>query len=351
MIAPVLHVPVDLVNPYNRLLAEGLAAAGCQCELWADPPSGPNPRKLLTRLRDAKLVHWHWLQRFYQGRRWWTFLARSGLFISVMWELRARRIPQVITIHNLLPHEREFEAFHRRMARVIGNCVDRLVVHDEHVVDAVTGLYGARQKLRVIPHPDYHSPRSNETQTALRVKWRLTGFPRWVIAFGGIRRYKQIERVIESANRLSENGIGLIVAGPCPDSGYERQLRRAERGVQVRWELRRLESEELSELLLATDAAVMLYAEGLTSGAAHLCLSHGRPIVTSNSLAFREMICRRLATCVDGDRPQQLVVAIRRALDGADDEWRKAVRAFRDERSPTIVGRQLAAEYFAVLSH
>lgn len=345
-----IHLPASTVNPYNRLLASSLDSAGIQCDLWLDATKRKNPRRLLTRLRASDLVHWHWLQSFYQGRGWITFGARSVLFASVMAELRARSIPQVVTVHNLLPHERAFEPWHRRMAKVVGRLADRLIVHHTNAIEPVASLYGARQKIVVIPHPDYGDPvETGLSRDELRRKWGMVGFANWAIVFGGVRRYKQIERVVAAAHELAQCGIGIVVAGVCSEASYESELKALEVAGVVRWHLRRLDESELSELLRASDVALMPYADSLTSGAAHLAVGHGLPIVCSEALAFGEFIERRLASTTDFASSREAASVVAALLAGGSSERQTQIAAFRSERSIERVGAMLANLYGQLL--
>ncbi len=346
-----LHVPAESVNPYNRLLREALSAAGVGCELWTDPPRRGNPRELLPRLRRADLVHWHWLQSLYQGSTRIRFLFRLVLFASLMLELRVRRIPQVVTVHNLVPHEREFDTLHRLACRVIGGLADRLLVHSPQAVDLVARLYGGGDKIRILPHIDYEDPVVTASQSELRSRWGLTEKPHWAIAFGGIRPYKGIHLAVRAARALGREGFGLIVAGPCPDRTYANDLLETAGESRVLFVLRQLEQRELSELLLASDVALMPHQLSLTSGTAQLALAHGLPIVATESPAFRELADRGLAMLCDFADPDALVGSIVRASGIRSPQWKASVEDYRRERSPAVIGPRLAEIYAELSPH
>ena len=338
----IIHLPAYHLNPYNRLLADGLAAIGMPCVLWFDPLKKKNPRHLLDQLRSASLVHWHWLHSFYQASTPIRFIARSTLFVSVMAELRLRRIPQVVTVHNLLPHERQLESYHRFTNRLIGTLADRLLVHHSSGIDAATDFYGNRHKFRVVPHPDYGLADVSMSQDELRSKWGLNEFDHWTIVFGGIRRYKRIERAAAAAGILAERGIGLLIAGPCPDETYADELKRVA-GSKAKFLIRQLSTEELDELILASDAVLMPYGESLTSGAAHLAVSRGRPIISTDALAFEEFISRGLAVVANFDSPLSTANVVEQCISMILN--RSEIERFRDERHPVVVGKLLAAVY------
>jgi glycosyltransferase involved in cell wall biosynthesis len=346
-----VHVQADRVNPYSRLLAAALRPFGVECDLWCDPPIRGNPRQLLPRLRRTGLVHWQWTHDLYQARDTVKFVIREALFASVMAELRWRGIPQVVTVHNLLPHEHAHAALHRCMFLTMGALADRLIVHHSDAIEPVAALYGHRAKIRVVPMMDYGEPLSRGSRETLRQKWGLEAKSRWAILFGAIRRYKRIELVLRAARQLEENGIGLVVVGNCRDARYGGEIEALTRGRATVLIPGSLSDEELSELLSASDATVMLYdAKSLTSSAAHLALSHGLPIVAADALAFRDMARRGLVTTCNPEDTVDLVSAVARAVAMRTPEWLAKVRDYRRDCSLPVVGRRLA-EIYADVAH
>jgi len=338
----VIHLPAYTVNPYNRLLAEALAKCGLSCELWEYPPQGGNPRQLLKRLRKADLVHWHWLHSFYQGRRRLSFVFRSVLFASVMAELRIRGVPQVVTMHNLLPHEAKHKTWHRRMARVIGCLADRLLVHHRTSIEPVCAVYGGRHKIRVTPLPHYGETRVAMTPEQLRNKWELRGYDKWAIMFGGIRKYKRLELAVDAAREFSARGIGILIAGKCPDVAYVNSLEKRGLG-RVRFLFRELTDSELDELIVASSVVLLPYSESLTSAAAHLAASRGRPMVCATSVAFAEFIERGFAIEAKCDNPALFAEAALRAI--AHPPTPAMIKDFQDAHNTGVVGTSILKVY------
>lgn len=341
----VTHVPANLINPYNRLLAASVESEEVHCRLWSDPPRGGNPRKLLRELRSVDLVHWHWLQSFYRGKNRGSVIARGLLFLSVQMELRLRGIPQVLTVHNLMPHEHEFPELHRLMFRGIGKTVNRIVVHHPDAIDAVAALYGGRDKIRVVPHMDYGDPPSSRDRAAIRSAWDLNAYSQWVILFGSIRRYKRVECLLQVATDLSRSGIGVLLAGTCSEAAYANELEELARESGSKLVFQSLSDTDLSELLLASDVAVMPYGDALTSGAAHLALGHGLPMVATDALAFREMARLGLLITCDPSKPEDLTRGVHEAFNLRNGPWHERVNAYRQSCGLDEVGKRLLSVY------
>ena len=341
----VIHLPAYDNNPYNRLLAEGLSLASVETDLWFNAPVVRNQRSLLPRLRQADLVHWHWLQHFYQARTPLRSLGRSAIFASVMAELRWRGIPQVVTVHNLIPHNCQHKALNERMCRVVGSLSDRIIVHNEDSIASVVALYGNRKKIRVVPHVDYPVTELSTSRKQLRNRWGLERFDRYAILFGLMRRYKRVECAVDAAKELASQGIGLIIAGPVFDPAYAEELHLRDSDKLVVFRLQYQSDEALAELLCLSDAALLLHGDALTSGVAHLALAYGLPLVTTDALAFRALVRRRLAFSCDPLDRVDLVESVLKAVASRGPAWAERVAAYRADASVEAVGEQVAAIY------
>jgi glycosyltransferase involved in cell wall biosynthesis len=343
-----IHLPVYTRNPYNQRIADALAQVGGCCDLYTDLPALRNSRVLLARLKQYDIVHWHWLNGFYQGNNIATFVIRSCLFASVMVELKLRKIPQVITVHNLLPHEHHFGSLHRLMTRVIGNLSDRLLVHHPHSLAPVAALYGNIKKIRIIPHVDYGDSTIEMQKNKLRKRWGLDCNKKWAIVFGAVRKYKCIEHVACIAGQLKKKGVGVIVAGDCPDLEYKHMLQKTADG-SIFFISRYLKDLDIDELLAASDIVLLPYSDALTSGAAHLAVARNKLIVSGLSHAFYEFVERGLCFSVDTSVPEQFLSAVLKTIDQSKSLNENSYEKFRSERKPEIIGKMLLEVYGELL--
>jgi glycosyltransferase involved in cell wall biosynthesis len=231
------------------------------------------------------------------------------------------------------------------MARLIGALANRLLVHHPQSVRPVNDLYGARAKIRIVPHPDYGKAGVPGDREQVRMKWGLESQFLWALIFGGVRRYKRIDLAIKAAAALQARGIRLVIAGQCPDALYRAELESAAAG-RVAFILRELSDSELDELILASDVVLLPHAESLTSGAIHRAVSFSRPVVCSSAVAFDEFIRLGLAIKADMTRVDALADAVLQAAQSPPTP--AAVEAFRAERRPNEVGKILADVYAEV---
>lgn len=184
--------------------------------------------------------------------------------------LHTRR-PLVFTAHDLLPRR---TARHTRTWKRLFGRFDRIVTHSERGRRTLEAFGVAPAKLRVIPHPAFHSTpvRNDDGRT--------------VLALGVIRPYKGLPDAIAAVGRVS--GARLLVAGDprIPIDGLQEQA-----GDGVEWRLGYLGDDEIADVLGATTVAVFPYrAELDQSGALLQVIGAGIPAVVYDVGGLGEIV-------------------------------------------------------------
>ncbi len=280
---------------YQALLAEALVERGVDVTF----PIGH--RRVLPLWRgiqswEGDLLHLHWPEKFFEVRRDGLDFWRKARYPLDLW-LTARRLPIVLTAHDLRPHNRSEALLHRNFQRTY-DAARAIIVHSEKAGEAVRAAYGVKpEKLHVIPHGDLSAslpplPSKAESRAAL-------GIPaeeRVCLMFGTVEPYKGIEPVIDWW-RSGGTEATLAVAGKPFSAEYGGALRERARGAaNIRLDLAWQTEERLVRWLAAVDCVLFDYKAIFTSGAACLARSLGVPI----------LIPRRLDT-VDLAEPDRLV--------------------------------------------
>jgi beta-1,4-mannosyltransferase len=269
-------------------------------------------------LARPDVIHFHWPEWLV---RWNT--ARSASFdivasLSLLWLARRRGAAIVWTGHNLEPHElprpwlwRIFQAFFLSQTDLLisfGNGATGLLV------DRYPRL--ARIPAVVIPHGhyrDYYTARPDAV--SFREKMGLDQRP-VLLCFGLIKPYKNIPSMIKAWQRLPIPRPYLVVAGRPVGPELEAAIRAEAHGVaDIHLLLRFISDDEVPTLFAAADAVLMPYAarSALNSGAAHLALSLGRPVILNDTAANRdlqELFGRDWVQLCDGTPGDTLRVAL-----------------------------------------
>jgi len=243
------------------------------------------------------------------------------------WLLHARA-PLVFTAHDLLPRRTARRT--RSWRRLFGR-FDRIVTHSERGRRALESFGVPAQKLRVIPHPAFHSepPRADDGRT--------------VLALGVIRPYKGLPDAVDAVLRVPD--ARLLVAG---DPHMPLDGLRSTAGDRAQWRLGYLSERELAVALGEATVAVFPYrAELDQSGALLQAIGAGVPAVVYDVGGLGEIVgafgAGRVVPPGDVDA---LSAALRELLDDADAlaEARAGAAQARD----ALTWNRAASEHLAL---
>jgi glycosyltransferase involved in cell wall biosynthesis len=280
-------------NPYQRLLYEALADAGCSL----DPTGELRARWLVSARHRVQVLHFHWPHGYY---RWiehgkvvnfvlsWARLAAFAVRLRVA---RALGYRIVWTIHQVYPHDRP-RRIDRLAARVLAHASTFLTAHDAATARHAHDELGVDGRVAVIPHGSYvgvYPP----GQPPLEVRRRHGIAPEAFVflAFGNIRGYKNLELLLQAFRLVDRRDVVLLVAGTPMDASVSAALAAAAAAdARIRPVLGYLPDEGVAELFGACDAAVVSRTDGGTSGALVLALSLGLPVVAADTEAYADLL-------------------------------------------------------------
>lgn len=270
----VLAFPKQGENPFVRAFSSGLERHDAQVDEFSFARAV---------LRRYDVLHMHWPDSHLRSKSWLRGAGKHARLAAVCLLLRARRTRIVWMMHNLIPHERD----HWINARLFGWLLPRLCTH----VIALTpgGLLDARslypplraKPAAVVPHGHYRGlipqppPRS-----ACRARLGLPADRRTLLFFGGIRPYKNVQRLIESMRALPGCDAQLVVVGE-PALGVKAQdlIEAAQGDERIRLHLRFASDEETSLFMGAAELVVLPFARIQNSGSVLLALSCNRCVL------------------------------------------------------------------------
>jgi glycosyltransferase involved in cell wall biosynthesis len=180
-------------------------------------------------------------------------------------------------------------------------------------------------KMRVIKHGhwiDYH--RRGSSATVARELLKVDA-DRYVYTFvGACKPYKNLELLIESFARLTDNSV-LVIAGHFPSESYREHIEALLKRLPAqRWRLHAgfIADEDVHRYVLAGNVLVLPYAEILTSGSAMLGLSFGRPVIAPNAGGLRDMVTAGCGLLYEPTQANGLLDALQRirALQFSEDQ-------------------------------
>ena len=321
----VLFAPTYESNPYQSNLAAGLDESGIDVRPLQPTPLFGVVRGLL-RHPDADVVHVHWLHEFYYSRYLPLMVLRAVMLLPQLLLLRFTSANVVWTVHNLSAHEVDprIEAPMKRLfARVV---CDRFIVHCDHATQLLVDQYGLPPSIRdrtdVIPHGHYIDDYPDRPdRTVARERLSLATDATVFLFFGSIRPYKNVERLVETFDRVCGPDSRLLVVGSPQTAALEREVvTAAATANRVTTRLEFVPDDEVQLYLSAADVVVLPFEDILTSGSAVLAMSYGRPFVAPAIGCLPELAGEDGALLYPDDEPDGLAEALQTAETADLDE-------------------------------
>lgn len=306
-------------------------------------------RWLLKNLNAGEYVHLHWPSFHYAGAT-----TRFGLlilfirFITVLLLVRMRRAKLLWTAHNLMPHvPTPIPGMDWLGRRIVIGLSHRVFVHG---ASAGAVLYkrfpSARAKIALIHHGHWvdYFPRT-QTKRQARDKLRLHPDAFVFLFIGQCKEYKNIHGLIKAYRDLPLNSI-LLIAGEFQRYDYQQKiLAMVEGDERIKLFSRYIPDDELQDFLSACDCVVLPYLEILTSGAAMLAFSFGRPVVSVRMGCLKDIVTDEVGLLYEPNNPDGLHEALIEAETRSFDEeeilaharrfsWTTTARSFIDALNP-----------------
>jgi beta-1,4-mannosyltransferase len=277
-------------NAYVGLLYEHLSRLG-----FSIVRDGRFTVRWLRRSRHTvDVLHFNWPQPYYVYRRRprrlvrvlsWLTLARFAGRLVVARVLGYR---VVWTVHEVYPHELIARRLDRWAGRVLARLSHALIAHDVATSQAIANELGRRlpKKIRVIPHGSYigvYPPGRSRHEVRRELGIAPDAFV--FLSFGSLRRYKDIDVLLEGFARMSLENTVLVVAGKARDAEAAHLVRAAEASdqrIKTYQELDYVPDDRVRELFEACDVSVVSRGDGGTSGALMLALSLGKAVIVAD---------------------------------------------------------------------
>jgi beta-1,4-mannosyltransferase len=317
-------------NPYCGLLYDHVQRLGVRVV-----EGRTSLRWLVANRRHVGVLHLHWPELHYRGG---SVVAALALVVRLgLARLLGYRL--VWTMHNAAPHEGA-----GRAARLVHAALVRLatvIVHCEAARRTLPPAAAARAW--IIPHGHYlgtYPPAPS--RAAARLRLGLERDARVLLAFGQVRAYKGLDRLVEAFAKLPTPAARLLIAGE-PHGDAAAVLARA-RDPRLRLLLRRIPDDEVPLLFAAADLVVLPYRAVLTSGAAMLAFGYGRGVLAPRLGCLAELEDSGAVVLYDADAPAGLAAAVAQAMTvDVEALGRAGDRLVRGISWEAIARRHLAA--------
>jgi glycosyltransferase involved in cell wall biosynthesis len=282
-------------NPFQEMLYSAGASHGVAA-IPIDLDTFIGGRALSRFEHESPVFHLHWTAPIIgSSSSEAEALVRVDEVLKAIDSFKARGGRFVWTVHNVLPHETRFEGMEAHLRQELAERADLVHVMCDGTRDHVAGLYWLPSDRTVtVPHSSYIGmyPDAADRQMS-RIQLALRPDDIALLALGGIRPYKGLDRLLVAFDRASrrEPRLRLIIAGkPGNFEGLdelENEYRSHPRAVV---NFNEILPEDLQYFYKAADVAVLPQRNALNSGALLLAYSFGLPVIAPRVGCLSELL-------------------------------------------------------------
>lgn len=233
----------------------------------------------------ADIADLNWFESGIDSRSYIKALTKSFIYTSKLVWLRINHVKIIFTFHNKQPHgvyqKKICKSFIRRYLKLS----DAVVILSDETTDALKE-YDLRDFSKVfkISHPNYQSLCGAYYQALQKHDG-----PMKIVFFGAIKKYKNIELLIEMASDCEKSGLDIefSIYGKPQSKEYADELRSLVKSRNVNLNLEFVKDEDLYRIITDSDISIAPYdiESSLNSGSIMLAASLGR-----------NMICPKIGT-------------------------------------------------------
>ncbi len=340
----VAFLPV-YANPYQRLLAGGLARQGVEVTML---PGLPSAGWLRANRATTDLLHFHWLYGLYMAH--WRTPRQVAAFLHRLRLARDLDYRVVWTAHNVLPHRDALRPLHVLIRRRMMAEADAVIVHCQAGRRELLARFPRNGPTAVIPIGNYAGlyPGTAD-RPAARARLGLDGNAFVTLALGNIAAYKGLEHFPAVFRATAAPGDVALIAGRDRDAGVVRRLRRAAAADgRIRLHVGYVPDDEVQLYLAAADALVAPFERILTSSSVMVALSYGLPVVAPDLGCMPELIGAAGLVYPSGD-PDGLARALAGIKRADRGQMSAAALTIADRLNWDDIGQQTAEVYRAAL--
>jgi len=266
-------------NPYNHILYNFIEKEGVPVSEYTFGARSFNMLMDFKRFKEIKIFHMHWPRNIIVGNSYTRVLFNFSILYSLILLLKLSGKKVVWTVHNLDPHEKNYNAIRKLLNRVLYRHVDGFISLNEDGVSAIEQrMTKQSQSIKFIPHLHYQHYYPNTISREEARKALTIPDDKFVFLFlGQIRRYKNILGFVKAFNELKSENKYLLIAGKVHHE-VEKELEEAIEGVRdIKLFPAFVKDEDLQVYLNAADLVVTPYNQIFNSGSVFLNLSFGKP--------------------------------------------------------------------------
>ena len=227
--------------------------------------------------------------------QWWS-LPLLPVFLTICSSFKARGKLVVITVHNVLPHEKSFA--YRILSGILFKRCDHFIVHTQLNKKQLTGHYGIPpEKVSVIPHGtlDFFI-KSDTDRDLVRKEMGFKAHNKVLLLFGAIRPYKGIDTALKAFSEVVVKipNARLVIAGKLWQDWQPYKHLITELGIErsVSAHLDYIPAGDIYKFFTAADMVLLPYHHfDSQSGAGSAAVAFRKPLIVTKVGGLPDLVC------------------------------------------------------------
>jgi len=319
----IAYFPISLdANQYINISVSTLKKCGCEVIDFGACP--------VREYRTLDAAFFNWYESVW-GKRGGKLAAHLLIRLFRLILLKCNRVKIVFTFHNRQPHDAGRDAWAARLfMTLLCRLSDRIIIlskDSKRYLSAYLSRKKIDRKAMYIPHPNYigaYSPEGGD------LSFRRDGTFK-VLFVGVVKPYKNIELIIEAAERLKELPIRFLIAG-MGEADYEKKLRKSVKTDNVILKLQYVDDKDLDFLIRDNDILLLPYdmESSMNSGTVLLAFSNGRTVISpriSTVSEYDESLIYSYQYRDESEHREKIAENLKRAYE----DWKGGREAFEEK--------------------
>jgi glycosyltransferase involved in cell wall biosynthesis len=240
-------------------------------------------------IKNYDIFHLHWTFAFkisISNKLFQNFITRAFFLLYYLFFLKLVKLLNfklVWTVHNLLPHDKQFnnDVWARRF---LSELCDAKIVHSKSIINDMEKIGLNTKKTYINPHGNLIGVyKNNITKESAREYFGFSKKDFVFLFFGRIEPYKGVEELLEAFRQLTKKrkNIKLLIAGDCHNKSIIAKLNYYKKKLKERVEIHSfyIENYKVQHYHNCADIVVSPFRAITTSSSVILALSFGKPII------------------------------------------------------------------------
>jgi glycosyltransferase involved in cell wall biosynthesis len=226
--------------------------------------------------------------------QWWS-LPLGPIYITIMLGFRLRRLPVVITIHNVRPHERSY--LFKMLSGFLYRLGDHFIVHTaQNRRQLLNDYHLDPANVSVIPHGPLGQAISSPLSVAeARKALNLPTDKKLMLLFGAIRPYKGIDTAIKALAALkhSHRDLHMLIAGKrwIDWQPFNQLIKNHGLSDRITTHLRYIPTGDIHLYFQAADLVLLPYHHfDSQSGIGLTAIAYHKPLIVSRTGGLPELV-------------------------------------------------------------